>query len=452
MAGARVETAMGTRIARLGFATFAATTGMSVSLAAWQRYLLARLHDSPHDVTPQLKILGGAYLGLTLLGVLAVVAMTRLPRSLRARPLLWTSAALALLGLAVSESQRLLWDGGTFSMAQMEMILRITHKIIVVSAGAADILLLVVGLRIARALAAKPLRGLVMAAIGVRVVTALAWFAPFAGDWNVWLMCAADLGIAVACAALAATVTRLPDAPATGGDDDGRRSAEWQAPAQGIALYLGATLARILLSILTWATMRWATMRSANHMQDIHDLRDVRGMVLALAVPSACASIAMLVGLWRISRAPAETQAAAPALRALALGTLGLLLEGWTTSIIGNALDGDVGAAFFAMKALPVVAGVSLLLGVGLALSLLQALSRLAAALERADLVARARTACLLLVAAAGVGGLGALLASLSAELLIGLVVIVVPLVLIAAVEFLLVAVGVAGAIRTRQA
>jgi hypothetical protein len=172
---------------------------------------------------------------------------------------------------------------------------------------------------------------------------------------------------------------------------------------------------------------------------------------VSVAFLSGLASIAMLAGLWRISRAPAETGASGPALAALGFGVLGLVLDVVTTSITADALGGSLSAAFFAMDALPLLGFLGAALGVGAAVSLLRSLGNLAGAIGAADIAARAKATAAL----AGVTGATMALAMLAlkhltTELLLFFALIVLPLAAATLVQFLRVALPLGSAIRAR--
>jgi hypothetical protein len=437
----------GTRLARVGFAVYALTIGLAIGMGFWHQHVMQLLRESAsvNDHRLQLKLLEASFIALEVFGILALAAATRLPASLRAGTLLWTAAGLAALGLVVSQCQRFVFEYG--SVAHVETLLRVVSVVLALSYAASEILALVVGLRVARATGADWLRGLAIAAIVSRALTAIMWQLPFAGAWTYWLQRATYILVTVACAGIAAVLSRLPETatPVVTVAPDGRLAPAWREPAAGISLYLGAAVARIVLALISYAVMA-----SARGATSLYELRDLRGQVLTMAVLSGLASVGMLVGLWRISRAPAETRASGPALLALALGCCGLLLDGWATSITADALGGSVSAAFFAMDALPWITGLSLVLGIGLGLSLLRALGDLATALERTTLVDQTRSGSWLLVGAGAAAVLGLAMAKLATELLLVFAILAVPLALAAAVQLIRAALGVSREIRAR--
>jgi hypothetical protein len=134
----------------------------------------------------------------------------------------------------------------------------------------------------------------------------------------------------------------------------------------------------------------------------------------------------------------------------LFLMVLGLALDLATYSITLDALGGNLSAAFFAMDALPVIAGFSTLLGVGAGVALLRSFGNMAHALGNEDLRGRARSTTVLLVIAGTVAGGGALgLQHMPTEALVLLAVVVLPIAIAAAVQFLRVAVPLGRVIRS---
>jgi hypothetical protein len=179
----------------------------------------------------------------------------------------------------------------------------------------------------------------------------------------------------------------------------------------------------------------------------------VRDGVVTVAFFSGIATVAMLAGVWRISRAPAEAGGSGPAMAALVLMVLGFAGDLVSTAITADALGGSVSAAFFAMDALPVVAFFSMAFGAGAAISLLRAFGNMAQALGQQDLGARARGTSTL-AATTGVIACIALLAltHLPAELLLLLAIVLLPLAVATLVQFLRVAVPLGRTIRARLA
>lgn len=441
---------MGTRIARLGFIGYVLSLVMALGLGFWNQHLIEQLVEaSTRDVDMQLQILSAGYIALELLGIASLFCITRLPPSVRAKNLVRAALALAIVGFVLALAQRVAGELRGHSPATIARLLHVINYADVLIYAASEVLLAVVGMRVARAASREWLRRLTLAALVARAAIALIWLTPLAhGAWVFWAHRGVNVLLALACAALAAVVTRIADVelPKIGGSD-GKLSSEWRAPAGGIALYLGAGGARLVCALLGWAVMA-----SARGAQGASELRDVRGGVLFVAALSAAASLTMLFALWRIAQAPPETRASAPATIALVLGGFGLLLDGWSTSITAAMLGGSLSAAFFAMDALPWIAAGSTLLGVGMAASLLAAFANLAASLERPDLAARARNATWLLVAGGLLVGAGLGLMKHSTQLLLVILIVALPLTIAGVVQLLRVAFGLLRVIRARLA
>jgi uncharacterized membrane protein YccF (DUF307 family) len=254
-------------------------------------------------------------------------------------------------------------------------------------------------------------------------------------------------GLAVAAGIL---VARIPGDPAVRTDvrSPGALPSSWRSASGGIALYLGAAAARVGCALLGYAVMAGASGAS-----DYSSLRSVRDGVVSVAVLSGAATLAMLAGVWRISRAPAESGSSGPALAALGFMVMGFVLDLVSTGITADALGGSVSAAFFAMDALPVLGCLSAALGVGAAVSLLRSFGNMATALGSEEIAARAR-ATALLSGTTGAITCGALLAltHLTTELLLFLAVLLLPLAVATLVQFLRVALPLGREIRTRAA
>lgn len=436
---------MGTRIARIGFVAFALSVGLGLGVGVWDDHLLARLRaGSYRDVELELKLAQAAFLALELVGVAALIAIARLPSSLRVRRLAIASVVCAGVAMVGGFAERWMfeWRASGFD------IVRVVGPALMLIYGAADVLLAVVGMRVARAARSEWVRGVAIAALASRVVVTALAVVPVGLSWSHWIYRACQLLIVVMCAGLASVVTTIePDAPASRLPVDGERlSAEWRAPADGVALYLWAGGGRVLCALFGWLVMF-----SARGATSTYQLRDTRSGVLLVAALSAVAALTMLAALWRISRAPVAARASGPALSALGMAAAGLVLDAWSTSITVDALGGDISAAFFAMKALPVMAALGALLGVGTAVALLRAIANLAKALTRADLAARADSAAMLVVGAGVLMAIAAMLMKGAGEAMLAFALLAVPLAIAALVQFVRAAVGVERAIRQRS-
>ncbi|MGZ3428685.1 MAG: hypothetical protein ACXVCV_18660 [Polyangia bacterium] len=437
---------MGARTARIGFVGYAVTLLALVGVGFWNAHLMSRIgHDLSSGLDWQLKILGAVYLSLEVLAITALLFMSRVPVATRARRTVIAAAIVAGVAMVVGLAQRLVLDGRMVSYERIETMLRIVNVATSILYASSEILIGVAGLRIAAAVKNERLRVLAMAAMVARAIVLALQLVPARFGWLVWIHRADDLLLAGLCVALALVVTTIGEPEATldaGGDE--RLAAGWRAPADGITLYLGAGVARVVCALLTWVVMYGA--RSA---QGTGDLRDVRAQLLVVAALSAMATIAMLVALWRISSAPLESRASGPALVALTLALMAFGLDVWGTWVTADALDGNVSAAFFAMDALPIIGGIGALLGLGVATSLLIALGNLATALGRVEVAARARGAIGYVLAAGVLLGV-ALTLTRKAELMLVVAVIALPLAIAALVQFLRVALAVGREIRER--
>jgi hypothetical protein len=441
---------MGTRIARIGFALYSMVTSLELGLLIWQRQLLDGIgHRDTHALTARLTLFSYGTYALAVAALIALLLIAQLPPLVRARRPIYASLALTVLGIAVGVAQRFVLDSHSISYEAMSRLIHGIGIFMLLTYSASDVLLLVAGLRVARALSSPWLRALALAAMVSRVVGAVVALVPITSAATLlwWAHRAPSLLIAIVCALAAALVTRLPDVETPRQPDaDGKLSPAWRAPADGIGLYLGGAAARVLFALVGYAVMASA------HSANLGELRDLRGQVLLVALLSASASLAMLIALWRLSRAPIESRASGPALVALALGCIGLAIDGWSTALTVDALGGDLSAAFLAMKALPVVAVVSMLLGLGLAIALLRALENLATALGCPELASRARGAMVFTVGAGVLLGLA--IAAVSArggtEIALVLGVMGLPLAIVAVVQLVRSAIGIAHVIRQR--
>ncbi|HXU71740.1 MAG TPA: hypothetical protein VN947_20545 [Polyangia bacterium] len=438
---------MGARTARIGFTSYAATLLALVGVGFWNSVLMGRLgHDAGRGLDWQFKILGGVYLGLEVLGIVALVLMTRVPVATRARRLLIAAASVAGGALVVGLVERVLVDTHLVSYERMETMLRIVNVVAAAAYTASESLLAVAAMRIARAARQERVRIGAIVALVVRAAVFVVQLVPARLDGLVWAHRASDLLFAGLCAALAVIVVRVDEPAAARVPDggDGRLAAAWRAPADGISIYLGAAAARVACAIMSWLVML-----GAQSAKGVGDLRDVRAQLLVVATLSAMATIVMLLGLWRITAAPVESRASGPAVVALALAVLGFGLDLWGTWVTAEALDGSVSAAFFAMDSLPIIGGIAALLGIGAAIALLTALGHLATALGLADVAGRARGAIGWVLGTGALFGVAAALSRM-AELMLVVALLALPLAIAALVQFLRVAFAVGRDIRAR--
>ena len=219
----------------------------------------------------------------------------------------------------------------------------------------------------------------------------------------------------------------------------------WESVFGALGTYLGAAGARVALALLSWLVML-----GARDAKDVSDLAGVRTGVVFLAILSGLAALAMLAGVYRLSSAPAE-RARGPAGLAVAAMATGLLLDVASTIITAQALGGDVSAAFFAMKALPILGALGLALGVGAGIALLRTLGALAEALALTEAAERAAGTAPLLAVTGLVGSAALLLASKAPSgLVLVLALILLPLAIAVLVQFLRVAFALRAALRSR--
>ena len=439
---------MGARNAQIGLVGYAATLVVLVGVGFWSSFLMGRLgHEHGLGLDLQFKILNALYLSLEVLAIVALAFVSRVPAVTRARRLLVASAIVAGVALVVGQGQRLIIDGHLVSYERIETMMRIIGVVTAALYAASEILLAVAGVRIAAAAGSEPVRRLAFAALAVRALLFVLQLLPIGFAGLGWLHRANNLLFAGMCVALSAVVTRIaePRAVTVAADaGDGRLSNEWRAPADGISLYLGAGAGRVACALAGWLVMLGA--RSAH---DLSALRDVRDQLIIVAVLTSVATITMLAALWRISSSPLESRASGPALVALTLALIGFGLDLWSTYITADALDGNVSAAFFAMDALPIIAGIAGLIGIGAAVALLVALRNLATSLVLPDVADRARGAIGFVLGTGALFGV-ALALTRAPELMLAVAVLALPLAVATLVQFLRVALAVGREIRAR--
>jgi len=448
---------------RAGFLVYAAQTAAAVALGAWQRRVESAALDAKDYEHLGTVVTWASYgfLALGLLQVIALVAVARVPRSTGAGRAATAAAVLTGLDVLVSLGQRVflhVWtSSGVGDGDRLTVILRATGVVtsLVYFVGLA--LVLVAAVRVAQAAGARPVGWAGVAALGTVGVrfffSVVAWVlgeraAGYAvlGTIQVVAFYASTALVVAAIVGAGLSVARVP-ADAAGGNEAplGALSPGWRAAAQGISLYLGAAGARVVCALLGYAAMQ--TIDPGNSAS----LLGARDGVVAVAYLSDFATLGVLAGLWRISRAPAEAGGSGPALAALGFGAMGLVLDIVTTSITADALGGSLSAAFFAMDALPLLGALGAALGIGAAMSLLRALGNLASALGATDLAARARTtAGLAAVTGVTLGLAMVALKHMTTELLLLFALMLLPLAGATLVQFLRVALPLGSAIRAR--
>jgi hypothetical protein len=454
----------------VGLFAYAACVVVEVLLGLWSRHILAAMREngaSFSSVEKLLDVVGYAYIAAGVGAVVALLAISGAPRSALVSRVAVGAAVAEGLGVALEIGQRLFLAVSMSSGAdRMERFLRIFGTGMVLADTVAKVLVVVIAVRVGRASAA---RGTVVVAIAAFTALAVG-LAVHVAEWalgagahgseTLWtvetvLYYASTLLVAGAAIHAGWHLARVPAgepaAPANGpanGDAAESLSPRWRRAADGIGLYLGAAAARVVCSLLGYAVMAGASGATGPS-----DLRGVRDGMLVVAVLSGVASLAMLVGVWRITRGPPESGGPGPAMVTLFLMILGVMLDLVTTSITLDALGGSLSAAFFAMDALPIIAAVAAVLGVGAGIGLLRSFGNMAQALGAEELGGRAKSATALLGVAGGIAAVAMLgLKHMAVEVLLLVAVIVLPLAIAALVQFLRVAVPLGRAIRARLA
>jgi len=448
---------------RAGFFVYAAQSLVALALGLWQRRAESAALDAK-DYDRLGTIVTWTSYGFLALGLVAAVslfAVARAPRAAGAGRAATAAGALAGVDVLFSAGERVLvhtWTssgyGGSDRLVSMMRAAGVVSSLVYFTGVA---LVLVAAFRVARAAESRPATWGALAALAVLAARfflhVVGWVLGehATGDAalgtaqtaSFYVSTALDVGVAVMAGVV---IARVPGDEATSAEGPADAlSPAWRAASQGISLYLGAAAARVVCALLSYAAM--ASVDASNYSS----LHTAQAGVVSVAYLSGLASVVMLVGLWRISRAPAEAGASGPALAALGFGVLGLGLDVVSTSITSEALGGSVSAAFFAMDALPLLGFLGAALGVGAAVSLLRSLGNLARAIGAAELAARARTTAGL----AGVTGASMALAMLAlkhltTELLLLFALLVLPLAVATLVQFLRVALPLGSAIRAR--
>ena len=443
--------------ARAGLFAYAASLAVEVLLSAWARHLLAAMREEGAGfsrVEKQLDLIGYGY---TALGVGAAVALFAAARARREGARVpcpascFSRCSAASLAVVLELAQRVfLATAASGSVDRLEGALRVFGAGLVLSDTVAKGLVVVVAVRVGRVVpsrATTPVAVAAFVALGVGLAAYVASRA-LGGDVGTStalapVETAAYYGgtILVATAAILAgrNVPRhVKQAPASGPVAPPEAlSPLWRSAAAGIGLYLGGAVARVVCALLGYAAMA-----ASGGGTTAADLRAMHDSVFVVALLSGAASLTMLAGVWRITRAPPESGGAGPAMVTLCLMILGLVLDLVTTSITLDALGGSLSAAFFAMDAIPLLAAGAAVLGVGAGVALLTSLGNMGRALGAAELGSRAKSATVLLVIG-GAGAEGALLGlkHMPVEVLGLVAVIVLPVAIAALVQFLRVAV-----------
>ncbi|HEY1695220.1 MAG TPA: hypothetical protein VGG39_23795 [Polyangiaceae bacterium] len=456
---------MAARVSRVGFFAYALIAAAGVAANAWQRHVIDEAVASKDwsRADSLLHVLTYADVAMSLATVVALVAIGRAPRRARAGGLAIAAAILEGVTLLLSIGERVLLSSWVGSGRLVDDFVTAASGVATIVYLAATAVLFVACLRIARAARGAGMQALSHVAVagltlaGARVVVHVVAVVLREHAWKSEVFSAVSMGAYYAGSAVLVgtaiaagiAVGRIPDEEAAlAPPPTDALPRAWGGIAGGIGLYLGAAGARVFCALLGYGVLAGASGASG-----YGGLRQVRDGVIVVAALSAVATLAMFAGVWRIARAPTESNGGGPALAALGFMGMGFVFDLVSTGITADALGGSVSAAFFAMDALPVVAFFSGVLGVGAAVSLLRAFGNIARAIGHGELVSRARATTVL---AASTGGLLCLailgLTRVPAELLLVVAVVALPLAVATLVQFLRVAVPLGQSIRARVA
>jgi hypothetical protein len=451
------------RAPRIGLFGYAACLAAELVLALWNRHILAAVRggETFERVRTMLDLVGYGYMAAGVATVIALVAVAGAPRAARVSRVAIGAAVGAAIGVALDVGQRVyIAAGASGNFDRMEQVLRLLGAGRVLADTVTSALVVIVAVRVGRVVGARAMLPIAIGALaalavglGLYLVTlalgrgASIPEAVFTVHTVAYYASAAFVGAAAIHAgrSLARMPVTEPPTPDGQGPADAL-SPRWRSAADGISLYLGGAAARVVCALLGYAAMA-----GSGGATSTSDLRGVHDSVLGVAVLSGVASLVMLAGVWRITRAPPESEGTGAAMATLCLMVLGLTLDLVTTSITLDALGGSLSAAFFAMDALPVLAFGAALLGVGAGIALLRSFGNMAQVLGAAELQGRAKSATGLLVVAGGIAGLAMLgLKKMPVEVLGVIAVVVLPLAVAALVQFLRVAVPLGRVIRGR--
>ncbi len=453
------------RAPRLGLSVYAACLVVEVLLGLWSRHIWAKVDggETFTSVAKLLDLVGYGYVAVGLGAAVALAIVARAPKKALVSRLALGAAVAAGLGLALELGQRVFVSvGSSGSPGRMERAIQIFGAGMVLAATVEKVLVAAVAVRVGRMVGARALIGVAVGAVvavGLSTVMYLVLLVrgyhegPLATVATIQTVAYYASTVLIATAAIYAgwSLSHLPAEPVVASEAAGpawELTPQWRAVADGIALYLGGAAARVVCAMLGYAAMAGGAGDTGTP-----DLRGMHDSVFTVAVLSGAASLTMLAGVWRITRAPPESEGTGPAMVTLCLMILGLATDLVTTSITLDALGGSLSAAFFAMDALPWLAAGAALLGVGAGVALLRSFGNMARVLGDAELQGRATSATGLLVIAGGIAGVAMLgLKHMPVEVLGVVAVVVLPLALAALVQFLRVAVPLGRTIRARLA
>ena len=454
------------RAPRVGLFAYAGCLTVELLLGLWSRHVMAAVRaeaETFSQVERLLDLIGYGYVAVGMGGAVALVALAGAPRSAGVSRVAIGAAVAAGLGVALELGQRVfLTVAASGGIDRLEHVLTVFGIGMVLADTVARALVVVIAARVSRAVSARATVAVAVVALVALVIDVALYVAQRAlgdrahpagtlGTLQTGAYYASTLLVAAAAVLAGRSLGRVPALEAAAPEKPSPEQAlspRWRAAADGIGLYLGGAAARIVCSLLGYAVMAGASGATGPS-----DLRGVRDGMLVVAVLSGVASLAMLVGVWRITRGPPESGGPGPAMVTLFLMILGVMLDLVTTSITLDALGGSLSAAFFAMDALPIIAAVAAVLGVGAGIGLLRSFGNMAQALGAEELGGRAKSATALLGVAGGIAAVAMLgLKHMAVEVLLLVAVIVLPLAIAALVQFLRVAVPLGRAIRARLA
>lgn len=436
---------------RIGFAGLSAAAVVSVATGFVQSRIFEHAratHDYSSGESLATALTYAWYATLVASVVCALLAGGR-----RARGPAWIAAGALGVGLLAQVAGQVLGHGSNL-LAVLKAVNVASYVTTIAALGA-------LGVVIARSIAATgSSQGALLAAVacGPRMALLLyslvLQFAPpshpseAVRTVRMLLGYGAQLAFAAVTAWLAVVIVRAT----TAGDREARDTSEaalhadWDTVANGITLYLVAVLVRVLAAAGSFAAMKGV------NPAEFGSLHDARSAVVGAAVLGGLAGLGAIAGVVMIGRAPAaDVQGRTSGVVALML--VGLCLDAFATQTTTDALSGNVGAAFRAMDTLPVVSAIATVIGVAVSWLLLGALAKVADALELPAVAERARHAGWAIVVAGGLGAVFQLAGrGASSEILLLGLLLVVPAVVFAAVQFLRVLFGIAGSIRARSA
>jgi hypothetical protein len=451
------------RAPRIGLFVYAGCLAVEVLLGLASRLLMARMREGATfaSISKLLDLVGYGYIAVGIGAVVALAVLAGRPRTAPVSRVAMAAAVAAGLGVVLELAQRVFITFGSMgSSGRMERAFEIFGAGTVLAETLEKGLVAVIAVRVGRAVGARTLAPVAVGALAAVLLAFAMYLLMLVRGREASAEGAASTiqtvayyasAILVAAAAMHAgwSLPRVPVPAVATSTEPGFAETlppRWRAAADGIALYLGGALARVVCAMLGYAAMAGGAGDTGTP-----DLRGMHDSVFVVAVLSGAASLTMLAGVWRITRAPPESGGTGPAMVTLCLMILGLATDLVTTSITLDALGGSLSAAFFAMDALPWLAAGATLLGVGAGMALLRSFGNMAKALGAEELNGRAKSATGLLVIGGGVAGLAMLgLKHMPVEVLGLVAVVVLPVAIAAVVQFLRVAVPLGRVIRGR--